>query len=125
MRVYVRCCSFARQFRVFRLSSIRSMEANFYRKQTKNYFESGNIYYDSTDTNEGILDFIFNQQNPVTGDIDLKIKDFFNSYLLILTVFNIGNLKTINSSPLTFTSKSFLSLGESGVKVIFASVGLK
>ena len=28
--------------------------------------ESG---YDNTDTNEGILDFIFNQQNPVTGDI--------------------------------------------------------
>ena len=28
--------------------------------------ESG---YDNTDTNEGILDFIFNQQNLVTGDI--------------------------------------------------------
>ena len=45
------------------------MQANFYRKQTKNYFESGSIYYDNTDTNEGILDFIFNQQNPVSGDI--------------------------------------------------------
>ena len=97
----------------------------FIENKLKINVESSNIYYDNTDTNEGILDFIFNQQNPVTGDIDLKIKDFFNSYLLILTVFNIGNLKTINSSPLTFTSKSFLSLGESGVKVIFASVGLK
>ena len=35
-------------------------------KKLKINVESG---YDNTDTNEGILDFIFNQQNPVTGDI--------------------------------------------------------
>ena len=41
----------------------------FIENELKINIESGNIYYDNTDTNEGILDFIFNQQNPVTGDI--------------------------------------------------------
>ena len=44
------------------------MRANFYRKLKINV-ESSNIYYDDTDTIEGILDFIFNQENPITGDI--------------------------------------------------------
>ena len=35
-------------------------------------FEGGNIYYNNTDTNEGILDFIFNQQNPVTVEYTLQ-----------------------------------------------------
>ena len=45
---------------------------------------NGNIYYDNTDTNEGILDFIFNQQNLVTGDISYNLtygdsyKNYFN-----------------------------------------------
>ena len=44
--------------------------------------ESDNIYYDNTDTNEGILDFIFNQQNPVTGDIPYNFTygDSYKSY---------------------------------------------
>ena len=37
----------------------------FIKNKLKISVESGNIYYDNTDTNEGILDFIFNQQNPV------------------------------------------------------------
>ena len=41
----------------------------FIENKLKINIEIGNIYYDNTDTNEGILDFIFNQQNPVTGDI--------------------------------------------------------
>ena len=39
----------------------------------------GNIYYDNKDTNEGTLDFIFNQQDPVTGDI-LYNFTYGNSY---------------------------------------------
>ena len=30
----------------------------------------GNIYYNNKDTNELILDFLFNQQNPINGIID-------------------------------------------------------
>ena len=29
----------------------------------------GNIYYNDKDTNESILIFLFNQQNPITGNI--------------------------------------------------------
>ena len=36
----------------------------------KIHIETGNIYYDDQDTNESILDFFFNQQNPITGVID-------------------------------------------------------
>ena len=37
----------------------------FIENKLKINVESSNIYYDNTDTNKGILDFIFNQQNPV------------------------------------------------------------
>ena len=48
-------------------------------KKLKINVESG---YDNTDTNEGILDFIFNQQNPVTGDIPYNFTygDSYKSY---------------------------------------------
>ena len=36
----------------------------------KIHIETGNIYYDDQDTNESILDFFFNQQNPITGVIN-------------------------------------------------------
>ena len=41
----------------------------FIKNKLKINNESGNIYYDNTDTNEGILDFIFNPQNLITGEI--------------------------------------------------------
>ena len=56
----------------------------FIENKLKINVESGNIYYDNTDTNEGILDFIFNQQNPVTGNIPYTFtygdsyKNYFN-----------------------------------------------
>ena len=34
------------------------------------HIETGNFYYDDQDTNESILDFFFNQQNPITGVIN-------------------------------------------------------
>ena len=51
----------------------------FIEKKLKINIESGNIYYDNTDKNEGILDFIFNQQNPVTGNIPYNFT-YGNSY---------------------------------------------
>ena len=45
----------------------------FIENKLKINVESGNIYYDNTDTNEGILDFIFSQQNLVTGDIQFHL----------------------------------------------------
>ena len=56
----------------------------FIENKLKINVESSNIYYDNTDTNKGILDFIFNQQNPVSGDIpynftgDNSYKNYFN-----------------------------------------------
>ena len=51
----------------------------FVENKLKINVESSNIYYDNTDTNEGILDFIFNQKNPINnftyGD---SYKDYFN-----------------------------------------------
>ena len=51
----------------------------FVENKLKINVESSNIYYDNTDTNEGILDFIFNQKNPIKnftyGD---SYKDYFN-----------------------------------------------
>ena len=34
------------------------------------HIETGNFYHDDQDTNESILDFFFNQQNPITGVIN-------------------------------------------------------
>ena len=36
----------------------------------KIHIETENIYYNNKDTNESILDFLFNQQNPINGIID-------------------------------------------------------
>ena len=36
----------------------------------KIHVETGNIYYDNTDTNESIHEFIIAQQNPISGTID-------------------------------------------------------
>ena len=36
----------------------------------KIHIETGNIYYDNEDTNELILGFLFNQQNPINGIIN-------------------------------------------------------
>ena len=41
----------------------------FIENKLKINVESGNIYYDNTDTNERILDFIFNQQKPVKSQV--------------------------------------------------------
>ena len=41
----------------------------FIENKLKINVESGNIYYDTTDTNEGILDFILNQQKPVKSQV--------------------------------------------------------
>ena len=38
----------------------------------KIHIETGNIYYNNIDTNESIFNFIFNQQNPITGYIKHK-----------------------------------------------------
>ena len=50
--------------------------------------ESGNIYYKNTDTNEGILDFIFNRQNPVSGDIPYNFTYYKNYFNLLMTGFD-------------------------------------
>ena len=50
----------------------------------KIHIETGNIYQDDRDTNESILEFLFNQQNPITGVIDFDFAygescaDYFN-----------------------------------------------
>ena len=36
----------------------------------KIHIETGNIYHNNKDTNESILDFLFNQQNPINSIID-------------------------------------------------------
>ena len=41
----------------------------FIENKLKINVESGNIYYDTTDTNEGVLDFILNQQKPVKSQV--------------------------------------------------------
>ena len=52
--------------------------------KVKIHIETGNIYYDHQDTNESILDFFFNQQNPITGVINSDFvygesyADYFN-----------------------------------------------
>ena len=50
----------------------------------KIHIQTGNIYYDDQDANESILDFFFNQQNPITGVINFDFvygesyADYFN-----------------------------------------------
>ena len=41
----------------------------FIENKLKINVESGNIYYHTTDTNEGSLDFILNQQKPVKSQV--------------------------------------------------------
>ena len=50
----------------------------------KIHIETGNIYHDDQDTNKSILNFFFNQQNPITGVINFDFvygksyADYFN-----------------------------------------------
>ena len=50
----------------------------------KIHIETSNIYHNDQDTNESILDFFFNQQNPITGVINFDFvygesyADYFN-----------------------------------------------
>ena len=96
----------------------------FIENKLKINIESSNIYYDNTDTNEGILDFIFNQQNPVTGDIPYNFtygnsyKNYFN---WLMTGFDsyekakLDILKFKNAKYLFYRFNNFLS--ESNVQI--------
>ena len=54
------------------------------RNKLKIHIETGNIYHNDQDTNKSILDFFFNQQNPITRVINFDIvygesyADYFN-----------------------------------------------
>ena len=88
------------------------------KKKLKINVESSNIYYDNTDTNEGILNFIFNQQNLVTGDIHYNFtygdsyKNYFN---WLMTGFDsyekakLDVLKFKNANYLFYRFNNFLS----------------
>ena len=90
----------------------------FIENKLKINIESGNIYYDNTDTNERVLDFIFNQHNPVTGDTsynftyDDSYKNYFN---WLMTGFDsyqkakLDILKFKNAKYLFYRFKIFLA----------------
>ena len=48
----------------------------------KIHIETGNIYYDDTDTNKSIFDFLQNQQNTAKGltNYDLKMDGSYKKY---------------------------------------------
>ena len=51
------------------------LQGNFCKKilednKLKIHIETGNIYYDNTDTNESIHNFILVQSNPISGEIE-------------------------------------------------------
>ena len=54
------------------------------RNKLKIHIETGNIYHNDQDTNKSILDFFFNQQNPITRVINFDFvygesyADYFN-----------------------------------------------
>ena len=96
----------------------------FIENKIKINIESGNIYYNNTDTNEGILDLIFNQQNPVTGDIpyNLTYGDSYKNYFnWLMTGFDsyekaeLDILKFKNAKYLFYRFNNFLS--ESNVQI--------
>ena len=99
----------------------------FIENKLKINVESSNIYYDNTDTNEGILDFIFNQQNPVTGDIAYNFtngdsyKNYFN---WLMTGFDsyekakLDVLKFKNAKYLFYCFNNFLSESNVPIKKI-------
>ena len=90
----------------------------FIENKLKINIERGTIYYNNTDTNEGILDFIFNQQNPVTGEISynftygVSYKNYFN---WLMTGFDsyekakLDVLKFKNAKYLFYRFNNFLS----------------
>ena len=99
----------------------------FIENKLKINVESGNIYYDNTDTNEGILDFIFNQQNPVTGDIPYNFTygDSYKSYFnWLMTGFDsyekakLDVLKFKNAKYLFYCFNNFLSESNVPIKKI-------
>ena len=96
----------------------------FIENKLKINVESSNIYYDNTDTNEGILDFIFNQQNPVTGDIPYNFtygdsyKIYFNWLITGFDSYKKAKLDILrfkNAKYLFYCFNNFLS--ESNVQV--------
>ena len=99
----------------------------FIENKLKINVESGNIYYDDTDTNEGILDSIFNQQNLVTADIPYNFtygnsyKNYFN---WLMTGFDsyekakLDVLKFKNAKYLFYCFNNFLSKSNIPIKKI-------
>ena len=99
----------------------------FIENKLKINIESGNIYYNNTDTNEGILDLIFNQQNPVTGDIpyNLTYGDSYKNYFnWLMTGFDsyekakLDVLKFKNAKYLFYCFNNFLSKSNIPIKKI-------
>ena len=97
---------------------------NFIKNQLKISVESGNSYYDNTDTNEGILNFIFDQQNPVTGNIAYNFtygdsyKNYFNWLMTGFDSYEKAKLDVIkfkNANYLFYCFNNFLS--ESNVPI--------
>ena len=89
--------------------------------------ESGNIYYDNKDTNHGILDLIFNQQNPGTGEIpcNLTYGDSYKNYFnWLMTGFDsyekakLDVLKFKNAKYLFYRFNNFLSESNATIKKI-------
>ena len=48
----------------------------------KIHIQTGNIYYNDKDKNQSVLDFILNQQNPITGyvNFDFTYGDSYENY---------------------------------------------
>ena len=89
--------------------------------------ESGNIYYDNIDTNHGILDLIFNQQNPGTGEIPCNLtygdsyKNYFNWLMTGFDIYEKAKLDVLkfkNAKYLFYRFNNFLSESNATIKKI-------
>ena len=97
----------------------------FIENKLKINVESSSIYYNNTDTNEGILDFIFNQQNPVTGKIRYNFTygdSYKNNFNWLMTRFDsyekFDALKCNNAKYLFYRFNNFLSESNVPIKKI-------
>ena len=75
----------------------------------KIHIETGNIYYDNTDTNESLHNFIIAQQNPISGTIDHSFsfdRDYVTYFEWLVNAFSTP--KKHNLDIFTYKNSKFL-----------------
>ena len=97
----------------------------------KIHIETGNIYYDNTDTNESLHNFIIAQNNPISGEIDHSFtfdRDYVTYFEWLVNAFSTPKKHTLdiftnkNSKFIFYHFNDYLQQNSNQIKIIKHSV---